>query len=102
MFVMPVTRLVHFLVKYWKFYELWNFAAVFSFRTTFDGQRIYGQPENKFLCVFSSLLGTVIIMFWTTVMMPYFAKYLCGFRPMNFTSHTTQQFGIPVGFTNTH
>jgi len=54
------------------------------------------------VCVFSSLLGTVIIKLWTTVMMPYFEKYLCGIKPMNFTSHTTQHFGIAMGFTDTH
>jgi hypothetical protein len=79
----------------------WNFAAVFKYYIRWD-KEFYGQPENKFLCVFSSLLGTVIKKLWTTVMMPYFAKYLCGFKPMNFTSHTTQQFGIGMGFTNTN
>jgi len=39
-YLMPVTlrcKIIKFLVKYWKLYEFWNFAVVFSFPTTFDG-----------------------------------------------------------------
>jgi hypothetical protein len=61
---MPVTlcyKIVHVLVKYWKFYELWNFAAAFSSPTSFYGTKNSMDNLKTNFGVFGSLLGRVII-----------------------------------------
>lgn len=51
MSVILCCKIVHFLVKYWRFFELWNFAAVFSFPTTFDRTKNFMDNLKTNFCV---------------------------------------------------
>lgn len=45
-------KIVHVLVKYCKFYELWNFAAVFPFPTTFCWTKNFMDNMKTNFCVY--------------------------------------------------